>query len=57
MREKYHIAAELPDVYYLCDEGISMGKRFTGAMVGIYAVAGETDLYADFCNFTYEQSE
>lgn len=55
--EENHIAAELPDVYYLCDEGISMGKRFTGAMVGIYAVAGETDLYADFCNFTYEQSE
>ena len=25
-----------PGVYYLCDEGISMGKRFTGAMIGVY---------------------
>ena len=27
--------SELPRVYYLCDEGIRMGKRFTGAMVGM----------------------
>ena len=30
----------LSNVYYLCDEGIKRGKRFTGAMVGIY-VHGE----------------
>ena len=49
--------ADLPDVYYLCDEGIRMGKRFTGAMTGIYAVAGEQDLYADFSHFTYQDIE
>lgn len=48
----------LPNVYYLCDEGISMGKRFTGAMVGIYAYAGETeDLVVSFENFKYENKE
>lgn len=26
----------LENVYYLCDEGLKMGKRFTGAMVGMY---------------------
>ena len=26
----------LPNVYYLCDEGIKRGKRFTGAMIGLY---------------------
>lgn len=25
---------------YLCDEGLSEGKRFTGAMVGVYAIRG-----------------
>ena len=25
----------LSNVYYLCDEGLKKGKRFTGAMVGI----------------------
>lgn len=30
----------LPNVYYLCDEGIKRGKRFTGAMIGVY-VHGE----------------
>lgn len=44
----------LEDVYYLCDEGISMGKRFTGAMVGMYAFAGEKPLYAEFEDFRYE---
>lgn len=31
----------LDNVYYLCDEGIKMGKRFTGAMVGVYAYSGD----------------
>lgn len=30
----------LDHVYYLCDEGIKKGKRFTGAMYGLYAYAG-----------------
>ncbi len=28
----------LQNVYYLCDEGLERGKRFTGAMIGVYAV-------------------
>jgi len=34
-----------------------MGKRFTGAMTGIYAVAGEQKLYADFSHFIYQDIE
>ena len=34
-----------------------MGKRFTGAMTGIYAVDGENKLYADFFNFIYQDIE
>ena len=37
------VFAILSDVYYLCDEGYSKGKRFTGAMVGMYAFAGEEE--------------
>jgi xylan 1,4-beta-xylosidase len=38
----------LNNVYYLCDEGLKKGKRFTGAMVGMYAYAGESDMLAVF---------
>lgn len=44
----------LADVYYLCDEGVSMGKRFTGAMVGMYAYAGENELSVEFEDFAYK---
>ena len=40
--------ATLENVYYLCDEGLKKGKRFTGAMAGMYAFAGEDDLAAVF---------
>ncbi len=40
----------LNNVYYLCDEGLKKGKRFTGAMAGMYAYAGEEDLSAVFYN-------
>ena len=43
----------LENVYYLCDEGIHKGKRFTGAMIGVYAYAGETDCKVSFKNFNY----
>ena len=46
--------AKLSNVYYLCDEGIRMGKRFTGAMVGMYAYRGEEELWVDFMEFDYE---
>lgn len=55
--EQETMAAELKNVYYLCDEGIRMGKRFTGAMVGMYAYAGEKTLYAKFDEFRYEEGE
>ena len=38
----------LHDVTYLADEGVRLGKRFTGAMLGVYAVgctADFTDLH------------
>ena len=33
----YNKVVTLDNVYYLCDEGICKGKRFTGAMIGMYA--------------------
>ena len=47
--------AVLHNVYYLCDEGIRMGKRFTGAMVGVYAYSGEYEerLVGEFKNMIY----
>lgn len=49
--------ANLDNVYYLCDEGIRMGKRFTGAMIGMYAYAGEIPLEVEFVEFTYEAKD
>ncbi|MBP3578045.1 MAG: family 43 glycosylhydrolase [Lachnospiraceae bacterium] len=34
---EFIVLGTLPNVYYLCDEGIKKGKRFTGAMIGVYA--------------------
>lgn len=34
---EFTVLGTLPNVYYLCDEGIRRGKRFTGAMIGVYA--------------------
>ena len=58
----------LDNVYYLCDEGLKKGKRFTGAMIGMYAYAGDygsrytdsegrhgtDDYYAAFDYFRYK---
>lgn len=46
--------AELQNVYYLCDEGLKKGKRFTGAMVGLFAYAGDKNYRAKFSNFFYK---
>lgn len=43
----------LDNVYYLCDEGIRMGKRFTGAMIGMYAFAGQVPYTAKVKGFRY----
>lgn len=53
--ESVKTAEKLSDVHYLCDEGISMGKRFTGAMVGMYGYAKEEPLYIEFINFDYRE--
>lgn len=47
----WHELCVLDDVYYLCDEALTKGKRFTGAMVGLYAISVGT--YADFDYFRY----
>lgn len=41
--ENYTPGPVLDNVYYLSDEGVKKGKRFTGAMVGIYAYRPESD--------------
>ena len=43
----------LPCVDYLCDEGHTVGKRFTGAMIGVYAYGGENELLGRFSHFSY----
>ncbi len=43
----------LDNVYYLCDEGIKKGKRFTGAMVGVYAYGAKTSSDIKFRDFSY----
>lgn len=44
LRRKLYINGKsvmiLENVTYLADEGVHVGKRFTGAMVGIYAIEG-----------------
>lgn len=63
-RRFYYMAAgenaktveELPDVYYLCDEGIRAGKRFTGAMTGMYGYTEEEPLFIEFTNFCYQET-
>ena len=45
----------LTNVYYLCDEGYDKGKRFTGALVGMFAVGGEDNaLYVSFHDPVYK---
>ncbi len=41
----------LKNVTYLSDEGVKLGKRFTGAMVGVYALG----VTATFENLIYEE--
>lgn len=50
---EYMETARLPHVYYLCDEGLKKGKRFTGAMTGVFAYAGSEEFVSNFQNFFY----
>ncbi|WP_022763733.1 family 43 glycosylhydrolase [Butyrivibrio sp. XPD2006] len=43
----------LENVFYLCDEGLSRGKRFTGALVGMYVYEGDNELTVTFSNDRY----
>lgn len=45
--------ATLVNVTYLADEGVRIGKRFTGAMVGVYAV----NTTATFSAMTYREED
>lgn len=52
--EAYFHFVTLDNVNYLCDEGLKKGKRFTGAMVGMYAYGGQEYLScAEFDYFHY----
>lgn len=53
--ENVKTVERLTDVYYLCDEGIPVGKRFTGAMVGMYGYAKEEPLSIEFTDFRYQE--
>lgn len=52
---QYYSFEILKNVYYLSDEGINKGKRFTGAMVGMYAYAGSNNLVVPFEFFRYSE--
>lgn len=46
----------LDNVYYLCDEGLRKGKRFTGAMIGVFAYSGQGEPFtAAFDYFEYSR--
>ena len=47
------LAQVLENVYYICDEGIKKGKRFTGAMVGLYVYAGDKACRGVYRYFEY----
>jgi xylan 1,4-beta-xylosidase len=44
----------LTNVNYLCDEGLRKGKRFTGALVGMYAYRGDDNLKVRFHHDLYQ---
>ncbi len=50
-------AYTLENVYYLCSEGIKKGKRFTGAMVGLYVYAGDQECHGVFRYFEYREKK
>ena len=42
----------LSNVFYLSDEGVKMGKRFTGAMMGVAGAGGDTQFRYTLKSFT-----
>lgn len=54
--KQFRVSTALNNVFYLCDEGIRMGKRFTGAMVGAYAYSGAgEEFFGEFVKLTYTE--
>lgn len=52
--ENYTELGTVENLYYLCSQAITKGKRFTGAMIGMYAYSGnDTPIYAPFDSFEY----
>lgn len=51
-RDGEHLAARLTNVTYLSDEGVHVGKRFTGAMTGLFALG---TVQAEFAALHYEE--
>lgn len=50
----YTEVGTVENLYYLCSQAIQKGKRFTGAMIGMYAYSGDdTPIYASFDSFEY----
>lgn len=52
--ENYVTLGTVENLYYLCSQAINKGKRFTGAMIGMYAYSGkDNEFYAPFESFEY----
>lgn len=51
--ENKMIIGKLDNVYYLCDEGLKKGKRFTGALIGMYAFDPHKQFITCFREFDY----
>lgn len=52
--KSYSEIGTVDNLYYLCSQAIVKGKRFTGAMIGMYAYSGNGDtIYAPFDSFEY----
>ncbi len=47
------VVETLDNVNYLCDEGLKKGKRFTGAMFGLFVYEEKHALYGEFKDFKY----
>lgn len=55
--ETWEFIGNIDNVYYLSDEGVSRGKRFTGTMIGMYALdqVNGKKTYCDFDYFDYKE--
>lgn len=56
-QKAYTLAYTLEPVTYLCDEGVKMGKRFTGATMGLFAYGSGGSFYGEFKAFSYKEGK